>query len=207
MAVVYVFADHNGIVHHNSECDEERKHGNHVEAYVHGAHEEEGAEEGDRNAEHDPEGQAQFKEKAEQNENQRQSHHAVLEQQAHAPAEHVGPVVPDGVLEPVGHGFAQVFEHLECGGLDGERGFLPDAVERNAHGGLAVVERKLVGLVEVVADISDIFEPELGAIRRGDDRDAGEFAPEVAAVLDAHKDFAATGLHRRRREAPVRCVQ
>ena len=45
MVVVDILADHDGVIHDDSERDQEGEHGNHVQADIHGAHEKECAHE------------------------------------------------------------------------------------------------------------------------------------------------------------------
>ena len=120
-----VFPDHDGIVDHDTDDDEEAEKGDHVDGDVHEGHghQPEGAEEGKGNAEADPDGQLQAEEEGQGKKNKDESAHAIAQEHGQAVLEEFGSVGPDLECNALGQG-PVLFLHVGLGGLGHVEGTL-----------------------------------------------------------------------------------
>ncbi len=81
---VYVLPHDYRVVHDDSHGDDVGEKRDHVETHIEGGQQKEGTEEGDRNAQHDPEGETRFQKQRQKDEHQYKSRAAVAQQKVDA---------------------------------------------------------------------------------------------------------------------------
>ena len=76
---VNIFTDHNGIIHHNAEDQDKRKHGHHVDGSIQAGQHHERAHERNRDAQRYPESQPKAQEKHQNDKHECKPQQAILD--------------------------------------------------------------------------------------------------------------------------------
>ena len=182
-----VLADDDGVVHEQTDADQQAHHGDHVDGDAHHGHDVERAHEGHRQAHGHPEAVPEAEEQPQHQEYGQQALGAVAQQ-------HVETILDDG-----GHVLGQAQFHAARGlpafalhegahrpvGVEHVLGLGLGDVE---HGGAAAVEQDL-GLVpfEAVADDGDFAQADAGAGLAGNDDQVAEFVHGLALIVETQQ--------------------
>ena len=167
---VEVLSYHNGIINHNSQCNNESEKRNHVYGDTGRRQKQEGPQERDGNTHHNPECDPGLEKCSQQENHKHQTHSPVLQQQPDALAVDVGPVVEDRELNT---GRKPWFDFLklsfDCiGHLGG--GLFAYPINFQHHGRLPVILRIPVTLLKRIFDRGDVSQENPAPVPAGDNR-------------------------------------
>ncbi len=191
---VHLLGGDDGVVHDDPEHEDEAEDGGEIDRQSEQRHEREGAKEGHEHAYGDPEDGVEPEKEADADEDEDEAAAGVLQQQADAALHDLRAVAHELEFDAVREAlvfFEDVFFDL-LGDVDGVLGAFTHDGDVNAA--LAIDARDHRVLVEAVGDGGDLTESELGAVRTGEDDDAGVVGAAVGAAAGADGDVSGFGL-------------
>ncbi len=195
MIAVNVFSHHNGIVHHNSQGNDEGEHRKHIEADPHDGEDEKRSQEGDGDPHHYPECEAGLQKQSQKNHHENQPHGPVFQHQIRALPVMIGPVPIHMGLDSPGQFRLQVIYFSLHGAVDRNRGLIAHPVHLQFDGGLAVKTHVSVGFLKSIRNPADVRHAHLGSGGGIDNGKSSEFTPVVTALGHPQQDLTANRIN------------
>ena len=117
---IRVFTNHDGVIHHDAQCDDQSKERDHVDRDPKGIHQRDPGQHRHRNARRDPQRNARVQEQEQQQNNQAQTHESVLLENVQTSRDRFGPRADQINRRALGQGGLHLRRHLFDAALDAD---------------------------------------------------------------------------------------
>ncbi len=189
-----VLARHDGVIDHNPEGDDEREHGNHVDAHPHQRQEQHCAQKRNRDAHGDPEREFEFEKQPQGDQHQHQAHERVFQEQLQALTVDIRAVVVDGGVQALRNFPLHIFENFPHRVRDTDRRFATHAHDPDSDRRHPFKRGLIFAVLKGLLHLRDLPKPQNHTLRTLDQWQVGKLTRPVPALIEADQNLPAIGL-------------